>query len=188
MGAPGREVGGEGSCCPRLQRGPFWVRQRIGSQVRYARWLPLTGTSDDDHEPVRQTKGNQPGLIAAVTAALAGPDADFATTTWAEEGTGQGRRERAASALPAPAASPGRTRPRSCASAATPRPPAAPGRTRRSTPDTCRPLLPEAAVAALEQHRGNRDGRLRTDVSALTELPFAPEADGATPQARIPTC
>lgn len=39
-------------------------------------------------------KGNQPGLREAVAAALAGSDADFAATTWAEEGTGHGRRER----------------------------------------------------------------------------------------------
>jgi predicted transposase YbfD/YdcC len=39
-------------------------------------------------------KGNQPSLLAAVAAALAGPDADYADTTWTEEGTGHGRRER----------------------------------------------------------------------------------------------
>lgn len=39
-------------------------------------------------------KGNQPGLLAAVAGALAGPDADYADTTWAEQGTGHGRRER----------------------------------------------------------------------------------------------
>lgn len=39
-------------------------------------------------------KGNQPGLLAAVAAALAGPDADFARATWTSEGTGHGRRER----------------------------------------------------------------------------------------------
>ena len=39
-------------------------------------------------------KGNQPCLLAAVAEALAGPDADFAETAWAEEGNGHGRRER----------------------------------------------------------------------------------------------
>ena len=39
-------------------------------------------------------KGNQPGLLVAVAAALAGPDADYADTTWTEQGTGHGRRER----------------------------------------------------------------------------------------------
>jgi predicted transposase YbfD/YdcC len=39
-------------------------------------------------------KGNQPGLLAAVAAALAGPDADFAHATWTSKGTGHGRRER----------------------------------------------------------------------------------------------
>jgi predicted transposase YbfD/YdcC len=39
-------------------------------------------------------KGNQPGLLAGVAAALAGPDADYADTTWTEQGTGHGRRER----------------------------------------------------------------------------------------------
>lgn len=41
-------------------------------------------------------KANQPALLEAVAAALAGPDADFAATTWAEEGKGHGRRERRA--------------------------------------------------------------------------------------------
>ena len=41
-------------------------------------------------------KGNQPGLLTAVARALAGPDSDFAGTSWAEEGTGHGRRERRA--------------------------------------------------------------------------------------------
>jgi hypothetical protein len=35
-------------------------------------------------------------LLAAIAAALVGPDADFAETTWAEEGKGHGRRERRA--------------------------------------------------------------------------------------------
>ena len=39
-------------------------------------------------------KGNQPGLLAAVASALAGPDKDFADVTWTETGTGHGRRER----------------------------------------------------------------------------------------------
>jgi predicted transposase YbfD/YdcC len=41
-------------------------------------------------------KGNQPGLLTAAAQALAGPDSDFAGTSWAEEGTGHGRRERRA--------------------------------------------------------------------------------------------
>jgi predicted transposase YbfD/YdcC len=39
-------------------------------------------------------KGNQPGLLNAVQAALAGPDTDFAATAWTQEGTGHGRHER----------------------------------------------------------------------------------------------
>ncbi len=39
-------------------------------------------------------KGSQPCLLAAVTGALAGPDADFAETTWTGESKGHGRRER----------------------------------------------------------------------------------------------
>jgi predicted transposase YbfD/YdcC len=39
-------------------------------------------------------KGNQPSLLAAVARALAGPDADFADASWAEEGKGHGRREK----------------------------------------------------------------------------------------------
>lgn len=39
-------------------------------------------------------KANQPSLLHAVTSALAGPDADFAGTSWAEEGKGHGRREK----------------------------------------------------------------------------------------------
>lgn len=39
-------------------------------------------------------KANQPSLLAAVQAALAGPDSGFADATWAEEGKGHGRRER----------------------------------------------------------------------------------------------
>jgi predicted transposase YbfD/YdcC len=39
-------------------------------------------------------KANQPSLLEAVTNALAGPDADFAGTSWTEEGKGHGRRER----------------------------------------------------------------------------------------------
>ncbi len=40
------------------------------------------------------TKGNQPSLLQAVTAALAGPDSDFADAAWTQEGKGHGRRER----------------------------------------------------------------------------------------------
>ena len=41
-------------------------------------------------------KASQPALMKAVARALAGPDADFAGATWAEEGKGHGRRERRA--------------------------------------------------------------------------------------------
>ena len=41
-------------------------------------------------------KGNQPFLFAAAAQALAGPDSGFAAASWAEEGTGHGRRERRA--------------------------------------------------------------------------------------------
>ena len=39
-------------------------------------------------------KGNQPALPATAERALVGPDEDFADTTWTEENTGHGRRER----------------------------------------------------------------------------------------------
>jgi predicted transposase YbfD/YdcC len=39
-------------------------------------------------------KGNQPGLLAAVAQARAGPDSDFAAATWTQAGAGHGRRER----------------------------------------------------------------------------------------------
>jgi predicted transposase YbfD/YdcC len=41
-------------------------------------------------------KGNQPTLLAQVTAALTGTDAGFAGACWAEEGKGHGRKERRA--------------------------------------------------------------------------------------------
>ncbi len=41
-------------------------------------------------------KGNQPTLLARVTAALTGTDAGFAEASWAEEGKGHGRKERRA--------------------------------------------------------------------------------------------
>ena len=41
-------------------------------------------------------KANQPSLLRAVAKALAGPDAGFADASWAEQGTGHGRRERRA--------------------------------------------------------------------------------------------
>jgi predicted transposase YbfD/YdcC len=41
-------------------------------------------------------KGNQPSLLQAVTAALAGPDSQFTDATWTQEGKGHGRRERRA--------------------------------------------------------------------------------------------
>jgi hypothetical protein len=39
-------------------------------------------------------KGNQPSLLAAVAAAVAGPDSGFAGTSWTDDGKGHGRRER----------------------------------------------------------------------------------------------
>ena len=41
-------------------------------------------------------KANQPSMLQAAAKALAGPDADFAGASWAEEGKGHGRRERRA--------------------------------------------------------------------------------------------
>jgi predicted transposase YbfD/YdcC len=41
-------------------------------------------------------KGNQPSLLQAATAALAGPDGSFADASWTEDGKGHGRRERRA--------------------------------------------------------------------------------------------
>lgn len=39
-------------------------------------------------------KANQPSLLGAITAKLAGTDAQFADTTWTDQGKGHGRRER----------------------------------------------------------------------------------------------
>jgi predicted transposase YbfD/YdcC len=39
-------------------------------------------------------KGNQPSLLEAAAAALAGPDSGFTGTSWMEEGKGHGRREK----------------------------------------------------------------------------------------------
>ena len=39
-------------------------------------------------------KANQPSLLAAIMNALNGTDAEFADTTWADEGKGHGRREK----------------------------------------------------------------------------------------------
>jgi len=41
-------------------------------------------------------KANQPTLLESAAKALAGPDADYAGTSWAEQGKGHGRRERRA--------------------------------------------------------------------------------------------
>ena len=39
-------------------------------------------------------KGNQPSLLGVVRKALAGPDSGFAASSWTQENTGHGRRER----------------------------------------------------------------------------------------------
>jgi len=62
----------------------------LHTRTETARYL-----AEDKHAYYQMTvKANQPGLLQAIAAALAGPDADFAETTWTEEGTGHGRRER----------------------------------------------------------------------------------------------
>jgi predicted transposase YbfD/YdcC len=62
----------------------------LHTQAETARYL----AEDKKAHYLMIIKGNQPSLLAAVTEALAGPDADFAETTWTEEGKGHGRRER----------------------------------------------------------------------------------------------
>jgi predicted transposase YbfD/YdcC len=62
----------------------------LHTQVETARYL----VQDKHARCLMIVKGNQPGLLEDVAAALAGPDGDFAETAWTEEGTGDGRRER----------------------------------------------------------------------------------------------
>jgi predicted transposase YbfD/YdcC len=62
----------------------------LHTQAETARYL----VEDKKAHYLMIIKGNQPSLLAAVAEALAGPDADFAETTWTEEGKGHGRRER----------------------------------------------------------------------------------------------
>ena len=62
----------------------------LHTQAETARYL----VEDKQAHYLMIIKGNQPSLLAAVTEALAGPDADFAETTWTEESKGHGRRER----------------------------------------------------------------------------------------------
>ncbi len=68
----------------------------LHTQAETARYL----AGDKHAHYLMIIKGNQPGLLEAVAAALAGPDEDFADAAWAEEGTGHGRPSGAASAPP----------------------------------------------------------------------------------------
>lgn len=62
----------------------------LHTQAETARYL----VEDKQAHYLMIAKGNQPTLLVAAAQALAGPDAGFADATWAEEGTGHGRRER----------------------------------------------------------------------------------------------
>jgi len=51
--------------------------------------------TDDEHSHYLMIiKANQPSLLEAVRTALAGPDSDFAASSWVQENTGHGRLER----------------------------------------------------------------------------------------------
>ena len=62
----------------------------LHTQVETARRI----TEDEHGHYLMIIKGNQPSLLDAVHATLAGPDSDFAASTWAQHNTGHGRRER----------------------------------------------------------------------------------------------
>jgi predicted transposase YbfD/YdcC len=51
-------------------------------------------TGDEHGHYLMIVKANQPSLLAAIQEALAGPDSGFAASSWTEQGTGHGRRER----------------------------------------------------------------------------------------------
>jgi hypothetical protein len=54
-------------------------------------------TRHDQHQEQCEAcsaKGNQPSVLEAVAAALAGPDSGFTGASWTEEGKGHGRREK----------------------------------------------------------------------------------------------
>ena len=51
-------------------------------------------TGDERGHYLMIVKANQPSLLDAIQQALAGPDSGFAASSWTEEGTGHGRRER----------------------------------------------------------------------------------------------
>jgi predicted transposase YbfD/YdcC len=51
-------------------------------------------TEDEHGHCLMIIKANQPSLLEAARTALAGPDSDFAASSWTHENTGHGRRER----------------------------------------------------------------------------------------------
>jgi predicted transposase YbfD/YdcC len=51
-------------------------------------------TGDEHGHYLMTVKGNQPTLLEAVRTALAGPDSDFAASSWTQDNTGHGHRER----------------------------------------------------------------------------------------------
>jgi hypothetical protein len=64
-------------------------------QSRHAERDAEPGQSGQDGHEQRYLQGEVPGLgVDLDDLVLAGPDADFAATTWADESTGHGRRER----------------------------------------------------------------------------------------------
>jgi predicted transposase YbfD/YdcC len=62
----------------------------LHTQAETARYL----VEDKKAHYLMIVKGNQPSLLEAVAAALAGPDSGFTGASWTEEGKGHGRRER----------------------------------------------------------------------------------------------
>jgi len=93
-----REVGVKTNEIPELARavahvdvaGAVVTLDALHAQAETARCL----AGDKRAHYLMIIKGNQPTLLETAARALAGPDEDFAYTTWAEENTGHGRRER----------------------------------------------------------------------------------------------
>jgi predicted transposase YbfD/YdcC len=93
-----REVGEKTNEIPELRptlegldlRGMVITLDALHTQQDAARLI----TDDHGGHYIMFVKANQPTLLAQVTAALAGTDAEFAGASWSEEGKGHGRRER----------------------------------------------------------------------------------------------
>jgi predicted transposase YbfD/YdcC len=93
-----REVGAKTNEIPELAPaiahldliGTVVTLDALHTQAETARHL----TEDKHAHYLMIVKANQPSLLEAAAAALAGPDKSFAGTSWTEEGKGHGRREK----------------------------------------------------------------------------------------------